>query len=216
MPVLTAGFFIWFLTSFLLGLVVELLYFIISYLFLPLIIFYFALWPVTYYLSINKCNLSAMIFFFSSCFITGFLTAPTLMVVSLRLGAEIAIYLFIMSTIIGLGTTTGLMLLGMRLGEKISEKWGYPLVFFGLELLILEFGCFFFLGSNIILSIVLAIVNVLVLAWIFGVIIWDGSRLTENILEGKWMESVVDIFLDLINVIIRVLELLVEILDAFA
>ena len=70
--------------------------------------------------------------------------------------------------------------------------------------------------SNVIFLLISTISNILIMVWLFGVIIWDGSMLSDNILEGKWMQSVVDIFLDLINVILRVFELLAIFLEAFS
>ncbi len=216
MPVLTAGFLIWFLTIFLFGLIVELLYIVMSILLVPLIISYFGLWIITYIFACNKNNTIAMGCFFTSSFITGIITAPILAVASFSLGTGIAIFLFITATVIGLGTTTGLMLMGMRLGEQITEKWGYPLAFFGLQLVLLDFSFIFLVGPNIIFLLISTAINALILAWLFGVILWDGSMLSGNILEGKWMVSVVDIFLDLINVILRIFEIMLQFAEAFS
>jgi hypothetical protein len=45
------------------------------------------------------------------------------------------------------------------------------------------------------------------------VILWDGSRLPNTIEEGYWMVAVIDIFLDLVNVIIRIFIIIVELLS---
>ena len=173
-----------------------------------LMILYFILWIITIILAMVRQNLLSMIIFFNASLVSGILSSTLLIYASAILRFELVLGLFFIAFVVGLLVLIGLLILGLTLRDRISNKFIYPLLLFGAILLILEVSLILIFGFNPILIIT----SVLVLIWLFGVILWDGSRLPETIGEGCWMLAALDIFLDLINVILRIFIILVEII----
>ena len=209
MPVLIIGMIIWFtitlVFSGLLGFTVLEYTLVITVL---LIISYVFLCIITIIFAFYKYNLLSMIFFFASSVLTGIIGSNIIIWAVGIIGQGIVLALFFMASLIGILVTSAMLILGLFLRHKISENFIYPLLVFGLILFILEFTLVLMFGFNA----VILITSILVLIWLFGVILWDGSRLPETIGEGFWMLAVIDIFLDLVNVIIRIFIILVKII----
>ena len=173
-----------------------------------LVIGYIFFWIITLILAFYKKNILSMIFFFAASLITGVLGSSILIWATSIVGEEIVLPLFFMASFIGLLVTFAILVLGLIFRNKIHENWIYPLLIFGFILFVLEFTLILIFGFNA----VILITSILVLIWLFGVIFWDGSQLPNTIDEGFWMLAVINIFLDLINVIIRIFIILVKII----
>jgi len=209
LPVLTIGMIIWVLFTLLfsgfLGIKAIALNLIIV---IVLIILYFLFWVITIIFSIKKNNILGMLFFLGASLITGMLSSSFLIWARTIVVFELVLGIFFIAFFSGLLITVGLLIMGIFLREKISQKWIYPLVYFGFSLFALEISLIVIFGYNPILIIT----SIFVLIWLFGVILYDGSRLSDTVQEGYWMMAVLDIFLDLINVIIRIFVIIVEII----
>lgn len=208
-PVLAFGMGIWFLTSLtfsgLLGF--TLIEFTLG-ITIILIVAYILFWIITIIFALYKRNILSMIFFFAASIITGIIGSSILIWATSIVGEEIVLPLFFMASFIGLLVTFAILVLGLIFRDKIHENWIYPLLIFGFILVVLEFTLILIFGFNA----VILITSILVLIWLFGVIFWDGSQLPNTIDEGFWMLAVINIFLDLINVIIRIFIILVKII----
>ncbi len=208
LPVLTLGMIIWVIVTLLFGgflgsaIPLSLAIFIVS------IVFYFIFWILTIILASMKKNLLSMLFFLVASFLSGVLSSSILIWASAILRFEVVMGIFVAAFLIGLGVTVGLLIMGLFLRSRISENWIYPLLLFGILLVTIEISLILLFGYNPYILIT----SILVLIWFFAVILWDGSRLPETIEDGYWMFAVIDIFLDLINVIIRIFIIIVEIL----
>ncbi len=208
LPVLTLGMIIWVIVTLLFGgflgsaITLNLAIFIVS------IVFYFIFWILTIILASMKKNLLSMLSFLVASFLSGVLSSSILIWASAILRFEVVMGIFVAAFLIGLGVTVGLLIMGLFLRSRISENWIYPLLLFGILLVTIEISLILLFGYNPYILIT----SILVLIWFFAVILWDGSRLPETIEEGYWMFAVIDIFLDLINVIIRIFIIIVEIL----
>ncbi|MFX1256569.1 MAG: hypothetical protein ACFFAN_01820 [Promethearchaeota archaeon] len=174
-----------------------------------LIISYFLLWILTILLAFKKHNILSMLFFICASLNSGILSSSLLIWASTFFILEIVVGLFFIAFFVGLIVTISLCVLGIFLRDKISKNWIYPLILFGIIFITLEIFLIILFGSNPILLIT----SILVLIWFFGVIIWDGSQLPQTVNEGCWMLAVIDIFLDMINVIIRIFVIIVEMLS---
>ena len=172
-----------------------------------LVIIYIILWIVTIILAFIRQNILSMIVFFFASLVSGMLSSTLLVWASAIFRLEIVLGLFFIAFVVGFLVTVGLLIMGLILRDKIGQKWIYPLLLFGGILLILEISLILIFGFNPILLIT----SVLVLIWLFGIILWDGSQLPETMSEGYWMLAVLNIFLDMVNVIIRIFIILVEI-----
>ncbi|MFX0072343.1 MAG: hypothetical protein ACFFAO_14750, partial [Candidatus Hermodarchaeota archaeon] len=164
-----------------------------------------------YSFSIIQKNLFSMIFFFIASFFSGVISSTLIFLASSIFRFEVVLGIFLAAFLSGLGVTIGLLILGLLFRERITEKWLYPLILFGLLLIIIEGSLILIFGYNPYILIT----SIFVLIWLFGVILWDGSRLPSTIKEGYWMVAVVDIFLDMFNAIIRIFIILIEILSDF-
>ena len=208
-PVLALGMGIWFSTTLtfsgLLGF--TLIEFTLG-ITIILILAYILFWIITIIFALYKRNILSMIFFFAASIITGIIGSSILIWATSIVGAEIILPLFFMASFIGLLVTFAILVLGLIFRDKIHENWIYPLLVFGLILVVLEFTLILIFGFNA----VILITSILVLIWLFGVIFWDGSQLPNTIDEGFWMLAVINLFLDLINVIIRIFIILVKII----
>lgn len=173
-----------------------------------LIVAYILFWIITIIFALYKRNILSMIFFFAASIITGIIGSSILIWATSIVGEEIVLPLFFMVSFIGLLVTFAILVLGLIFRDKIHENWIYPLLIFGFILVVLEFTLILIFGFNA----VILITSILVLIWLFGVIFWDGSQLPNTIDEGFWMSAVINIFLDLINVIIRIFIILVKII----
>ncbi len=173
-----------------------------------LIVIYIVLWIVTIILAMIRQNILSMLIFFFAALVSGMLSSTLLIWASAIFRLELVLGLFFIAFVVGFLVTLGLLIMGLILRDKISKNWIYPLLLFGGILIILEISLIILFGFNPILLIT----SVLVLIWLFGVILWDGSQLPETISEGYWMVAVLSIFLDLVNVIIRIFIIMVEIL----
>ena len=208
LPVLTLGMIIWVIVTLLFGgflgsaIPLSLAIFIVS------IVFYFIFWILTIILASMKKNLLSMLSFLVASFLSGVLSSSILIWASAILRFEVVMGIFVAAFLIGLGVTVGLLIMGLFLRSRISENWIYPLLLFGILLVTIEISLILLFGYNPYILIT----SILVLIWFFAVILWDGSRLPETIEDGYWMFAVIDIFLDLINVIIRIFIIIVEIL----
>jgi len=209
LPVLTIGMIIWVLFTLLfsgfLGIKAIALNLIIV---IVLIILYFLFWVITIIFSIKKNNILGMLFFLGASLITGMLSSSFLIWARTIVVFELVLGIFFIAFFSGLLITVGLLIIGLFLREKIGQKWIYPLIYFGFSLFVLEISLIVIFGYNPILIIT----SIFVLIWLFGVILWDGSRLSDTVQEGYWMMAVLDIFLDMINVIIRIFVIIVEII----
>lgn len=206
-PVLFVGMIIWFLSTLLSGgyfglppIVLNLQWFIV------LIVSYFVIWLIVFILSVSKNNIIAMILFFVASWITGVLEFPILLWAVEEVGLDTARMIFFVASFSGVFATIGGLLIGFFLAGKIGVKWYSFLIVFGVLLIILEVTLTIIYGFDTIVFFT----SVLTVIWIFGVIIWDGSRLPETIEEGHWMEVVVNIYFDLIVIIIRLFIIIVS------
>lgn len=172
-----------------------------------LLIIYIVLWIVTVILALKRQNILSMVIFFFASLVSGMLNSTLLIWASSIFRLEIVLGLFFIAFLVGFLVTLGLLIMGLLFRDKISIKWIYPLLLFGGILIILEISLILIFGYNPILIIT----SILVLIWLFGVILWDGSRLPQTVSEGYWMLAVINIFLDMINVIIRIFIILIEI-----
>ena len=172
-----------------------------------LIVMYIVLWIFTIILAMKRQNIISMMIFFFASLVSGMLSSTLLIWASAIIRLELVLGLFFIAFVVGFLVTLGLLIMGLILRDKISKNWIYPLLLFGVILLILEFSLIIIFGFNPILLIT----SILVLIWLFGVILWDGSRLPQTVSEGYWMLAVINIFLDMINVIIRIFIIFVEI-----
>jgi hypothetical protein len=209
LPVLIVGMIIWTLTTLIFSGIIGPIQFRLTLgIVILLMVLYFILWIVTIILAMARQNFLSMIIFFNASMVSGMLSSTLLIWASAVLRLELVLGLFFIAFVVGLLVLIGLLILGLSLRERISDKFIYPLLLFGFILLVLEVSIILIFGFNPILLIT----SILVLIWLFGVILWDGSRLPETIEEGYWMLAALDIFLDLINVILRIFIILVEII----
>lgn len=172
-----------------------------------LIIIYIILWIITVVLALLRKNLLSMIIFLFASLVSGMLSSTLLIWASAIFRLEIVLGLFFIAFVVGFLVTLGLLIMGLFLRDRIGQKWIYPLLLFGGILLTLEISLILIFGFNPILLIT----SVFVLIWLFGIILWDGSQLPETVSEGYWMLAVLNIFLDMVNVIIRIFIIIVEI-----
>lgn len=206
-PVLFVGMVIWFVSTLLSGgylgfppIMLNLQWFIV------LIISYFVIWLVVFILAISKKNAIAMILFFVASWITGMLEFPILLWAVAEIGLENAQMIFFVASLSGVFATIGGLFIGFIFADRIGIRWYYVLLVLGILLIVLEIILTILYGFDNIIFFT----SILVVVWIFGVIIWDGSRLPEKIEEGNWMEVVVNIYFDLIIIIIRVFIIIVS------
>lgn len=204
--VIFIGLVIWMISTILFGGTVLLLTITLPF-YIFSIIMYFILWITVGILAYMKYNIASMIMFFITAFVTGIVEAPIITWAAISLGSiEFAITLFLYASILGVIATGIALFIGYYFRERISKMTGIwmILIIFGLILLFVEliFG-FIYQWEQYIL-----ITTPLVLIWIFGTIIWDGSRLTDYD-NDEWMILSLTIFLDLIIVIVRIFILLV-------
>ena len=171
------------------------------------IVLYIIFWILTIILAFMKKNWPSMITFFISSLFTGIISSSILIWATAIIALELVLGIFFVAFFVGLGVTIGLLIMGLFLRDRISQRWIYPLLLFGILLIVLEFSLFLLFGYNPFILIT----SILVLIWFFAVILWDGSRLPNTIEEGYWMVAVIDIFLDMVNVIIRIFIIIVEI-----
>ena len=212
LPVLSIGMIIWVVTTLLLGSYLSLGASGMSLvLMIASIIFYIIFWILAIVLALYKKNLFSMIFFFIASFFSGVISSTLIFIASSIFRFEVVLGIFLAAFLSGLGVTIGLLILGLLFRERITEKWLYPLILFGLLLIIIEGSLILIFGYNPYILIT----SIFVLIWLFGVILWDGSRLPNTIKEGYWMVAVVDIFLDMFNAIIRIFIILIETLSDF-
>lgn len=210
LPVLSIGMVLWVATTLILG---SSLSYGISGITLTVaiiaVVLYVVFWLLAIFLAIYRKNILSMMFFFMASFFSGVISSSLIAFASTIFRLELVLGIFLAAFFSGLGVTIGLLILGLWQKDRITEKWIYPLIVFGLLLVIIEFSLILIFGYNPYILIT----SILVLIWIFGVIIWDGSRLPSTIEEGYWMLAVVDIFLDMFNAIIRIFIILIEILS---
>jgi len=206
-PVLFIGMVIWFVSTLLSGgylgfppITLNLQWFVI------LIISYFILWLIVFILAISKNNAIAMVLFFIASWITGMLEFPILLWAVADIGLETAKMIFFVASLSGIFATIGGLLIGFIFARRIGIRWYFVLLIFGILLMILEIILIVLYGFNTVIFFT----SILVVIWIFGVIIWDGSRLPERIEEGHWMEVVINIYFDLIIIIIRLFIIIVS------
>lgn len=206
-PVLFIGMIIWFFSTLLSGgylgfppIILNLTWFIV------LIISYFVLWLVIFVLAISKNNTIAMFLFFIASWITGMLEFPILLWAVAEVGMETARMIFFIASLSGIFATIGGLLIGFIFADRIGIKWYIVLLVLGILLIILEIILTILYGFDTIIFFT----SILFVIWIFGVIIWDGSRLPKRIEEGYWMEVVVNVYFDLILIIIRIFIIIVS------
>jgi FtsH-binding integral membrane protein len=213
LPVLTIGMIIWVVITLLFsGLFGFGIYILTSLaIFIIVVILYIIFWIISIIFAFKKNNLISMLCFFIASFLSGILSSSLLIWASTIIRLELVLGIFFAAFFVGIGVTVGLLILGLFLREKISENWIYPLLVFGMLLVIIEFSLFLMFGYNPYILIT----SIFVLIWFFGVILWDGSRLPNTVEEGYWMLAVLEIFLDMINVIIRIFIIIVKILEDF-
>jgi len=171
------------------------------------VVCYILFWIITILLAYWKRNIFSMLSFFVASGFSGLLSSTLLTWASTIIRLELVLGFFFAAFFVGVGAVIGLLILGIFLRGRISERLIYPLLLFGFLLLVIEISLILIFGYNPYILIT----SVLVLIWFFFVILWDGSRLPNTIEEGYWMIAVIDIFLDMINVIIRIFIILVEI-----
>ena len=173
------------------------------------VVLYLLFWILTIILAFMKKNLISMFSFFGASILTGVLSSTLLVWASSIIRIDLVLGIFFAAFFVGIGATVGLLIMGLLLRGKISEKLIYPILLFGFLLLGIELSLILIFGYNPYILIT----SIFVLIWVFVVILWDGSRLPNTIEEGYWMVAVIDIFLDMINVIIRIFIIIVEILS---
>jgi len=173
------------------------------------VVLYLLFWVLTIILAFMKKNLISMFSFFGASILTGILSSTLLIWASTIIRIDLVLGIFFTAFFVGIGVTVGLLILGLVLRGKISEKLIYPILLFGFLLLIIEISLILIFGYNPYILIT----SIFVLIWFFVVILWDGSRLPNTIEEGYWMVAVIDIFLDMVNVIIRIFIIIVELLS---
>jgi hypothetical protein len=172
------------------------------------VVLYLFFWILTIILAFIKKNLISMFFFFGASITSGLLSSTLLIYASSIIRIDVVLGIFFAAFFVGIGVTVGLLILGLMVRGRITDKLIYPLMLFGFLLLVIELSLIFIFGYNPYILIT----SVFVLIWFFFVIVWDGSRLPATIEEGYWMIAVIDIFLDMINVIIRIFIIIVEII----
>ena len=210
LPVLTLGMIIWVVftllfSGFLGTSAISLSYVVI----IVSVVLYLFFWILTIILAFTKKNILSMCSFFGASILTGLLSSTLLIWASTIIRLDLVLGIFFAAFFVGIGVTIGLLILGLFLREKISQKLIYPILLFGFLLLIIELSLILIFGYNPYILIT----SIFVLIWFFVVILWDGSRLPNTIEEGYWMVAVIDIFLDMVNVIIRIFIIIVELLS---
>lgn len=173
------------------------------------VVLYLLFWILTIILAFMKKNLISMFSFFGASILTGVLSSTLLVWASTIIRIDLVLGIFLAAFFVGISVSVGLLILGLLLRGKISEKLIYPILLFGFLLLGIEVSLILIFGYNPYILIT----SIFVLVWFFVVILWDGSRLPNTIEEGYWMVAVIDIFLDLVNVIIRIFIIIVELLS---
>jgi len=211
LPVLTIGMIIWVVISLLFSGLLGFGVFILNSLaiFIIVVILYFVFWIITIILAFMKKNFISMLSFFMASLLSGVLSSSLLIWASTIIRLELVLGIFFAAFFVGIGVTVGVLILGLFLRERISEKWLYPLLLFGLLLIIIEFSLILMFGYNPYILIT----SIFVLIWFFGIILWDGSRLPNTVEDGYWMLAVLNIYLDMINVIIRIFIIIVKLLE---
>jgi hypothetical protein len=208
LPVLIIGMIIWVINTLLFSGFLGLSAIPLSITFIVIsVILYIILWILTIILAFMKKNWLSMITFFISSIFTGIISSSILIWAAAIIALDLVLGIFFAAFFIGLGATIGLLLIGLFLRDRISQRWIYPLLLFGFLLIGLEFSLILLFGYNPFILIT----SILVLIWFFAVVLYDGSRLPNTIEEGYWMVAVIDIFLDMVNIIIRIFIIIVEI-----
>jgi FtsH-binding integral membrane protein len=206
-PVLLIGLIIWGISTLLYGgyfnippLQLDLVGYIL------LFILYIVLWIITSILAYMKYNVISMILFYISAWITGLLEYPVMVWASGEVGIELAKLLFLIAIIMGIIGVSLALIIGITLRDKIGDSFLIVLLIFGVVLIIVEIVLTLMFGWNTFIFFT----SILVLIWIFGMTIWDGSKLPKEIDEGYWMWAVIDLFFDIIIAIVRIFIILVS------
>jgi hypothetical protein len=175
-----------------------------------LLIIYFIVWIGVMILADLQYNLVAMVIFFVAAYLSGLLEYPVMVWAGDLVGLQRAKELFFMASLTGVLSTLGVLMIGHLLRDKLRGKMGKILfvivVVYGILLIILEFLLILIFGFDQVIFFT----SILVLIWVYGVILYDGMNLVDEIHRNEWMNAVVGIFLDLVIVIIRIFLILVK------
>ncbi|MHA1775217.1 MAG: hypothetical protein DRO88_03675 [Promethearchaeia archaeon] len=175
---------------------------------ITLTILYFVIWIATMILAGKRQNEIARVLFFSASFITGILNSFILLSGALEVGLGLARDLFTVASIIGVFAVGSALAIGYMFRRNFSLKYIYSFMIFGVIIISMEWILSIFLNQS---SGWVIFISILSLIWILGITLYDGATLSAKIGAGYWMMAVIDVFLDLVVVIIRIFIILVRI-----
>lgn len=172
------------------------------------IVAYIVVWVVLFISCLLRGNLVAMIFFFIMAGFSGFLYGFLIQYVAVYLGSEsLTRSIFFTAVLSGVIATVGAVSLGLIYKDKLTKHFCIAFLVFGICFAILEGIISLVFGNTIEREI---IIEFIAIAYIFGVLVFDAAVMPAQIKRGYWMMAVVDIFFDMIIMIIRIFLFLVS------
>ena len=208
-PVLTIGMILWMVSTLAFGGVLFEGFTLGSSTYIAGLVGYFVGWIATFFLAYRRENTAAMILFFVTTFATGIIEAPIIMWASYMLASpQMAYNLFLIASIMGVLATGGALLIGRYLGRRIPQRLWVGAFVLLIILVPTELIILWVVGFNQAIFWTSIVMFVL----IFITILYDGAHLKESI-EFSWMLPVMNIFLDLVVMIIRIFIIIVSIVS---
>jgi hypothetical protein len=171
-----------------------------------LFIGYFGLAIATMIKAARRENETSRVLFMVLSLILGMISGLTVEWGVLVLGSvELARGLFVGSTFVAATAIGAAAFIGKRYKDQIKGNWIVIFTIFGFTLFFQQIILILLFGF----STALLLITIFELMWIFGITIYDCATMHENIKAGFWMLSVINIFLDLVIITLRVFILLV-------
>jgi hypothetical protein len=170
----------------------NLITFLIAYLIVAVLMFIFA---------ILRVNFLAMIMFFGLTGFTGVMQGVFIGFIGDAIGDPLlAEQIFYVAVVAGVIATAGAVSLGLIYKDKITKHYCIAFLIFGLCIGIMELIVAVIFGGTNQYQLVMDVVG---LVYIFGVLVFDAAVLPSQVKRGYWMLAVINIFFDMIAMILR-------------
>lgn len=161
-------------------------------------------------------NALSLAVFLPFSFLGGYLEIPTLQWAVGEVGLAVAVQLYEISVVLGVLATVGALAVGFVCHDSLRE-WEdeilKKLVVMGIVVIALEFVLYLVFG---ITDWVILLTSGLVLLWITGVVILDGSYIADardNADTDHWMYWAISVYLDVVIYVVRIFLILVALSD---
>jgi hypothetical protein len=168
---------------------------------LVFIIAFIGLWILLFIFAILRLNTVAMVLFFAIAGFTGVIHGVLLYVIGL-IGIDpiLAEQLFFTAVVAGVIATAGAMSLGFMYKDQITKHYCIAFLVFGLCIGVMELLVTIIFGWGDTSSILIDFIG---LIYIFGVLVFDAAVLPAQVKRGYWMMAVINIFFDMIAMILK-------------